>query len=90
MTVGFSSFGHNRNRYHTSFFRRVVKPNAPGRASCWRLHFSKQSNVMADYAHTTDGVASLLHRRKIGAGGYGVVHEVFSEYGKDADLWEAL
>lgn len=32
---------------------------------------------MVDFAH---GSASLRHRRIIGAGGYGVVHEVLSDY----------
>jgi serine/threonine protein kinase len=37
---------------------------------------------MIDFTHTTDGEANLRHRRKIGAGGYGVVHEVLSDYEK--------
>lgn len=33
-----------------------------------------------DFSYTTDQVASLLHKRKIDAGGYGDVHEASPQY----------
>jgi hypothetical protein len=33
-----------------------------------------------DFTYTTDQKSSLLHKRKIDAGGYGDVHEVLTHY----------